>query len=88
VTTIAVPSSPGTRPDVVPVAKPGLDAAIARAAAKLRADQRGTVITTLTLDGWEVSIGQRGPMGGLFSGYAQRVWGGGWQAGARAQWEW
>lgn len=71
-----------------PVASPALEAAIRQATATLRPDQRGSFSALLTATGVEVAVAQRGPLGGLFGGYAKRLWGGDWQAAASAQWEW
>ncbi len=64
-----------------------LDAAIKKAVAALPTASRGAAEVTATLEGLEASIAYRPRQGLTLGGYAARLWGGGWQAGARARWE-
>ena len=70
------------------VLSPSLKASIEQAAKEIPAGQKGHAYTGVSLTGVETGIAQRGPWGILTAGYARRLWGGGWEAGARAWRSW
>ena len=71
-----------------PVLTPGLRVAIDQAVAALPADRRGHLSIGVSLTGAEASIAQRGPWGSVVGGDAKRLWGGGFEAGARLTAAW
>lgn len=86
-TTLPSPPAPTAGPapvDTTPILAPGLRASIDAAMHELPAGKRGQLTAGVSLTGVEVGVSQRGPLGFLVGGYAKRLWGGGYEAGARA----
>lgn len=71
-----------------PVLSPSLKASIDKAVQELPAGKRGQLSAGVSLTGVEVGAATRGPFGFLIGGYAKRLWGGGFEAGARTQVTW
>ncbi len=65
-----------------------LDRAIDRAIATVPDDRRGEATLTASLRGVEASVGYRPTSWLSTGGYATRLWGGGWEAGARVRVAW
>lgn len=61
-----------------------MDAALKSAVADLPASSRGQMSATVTRTGIEARVAYQPRPFLTLGGYAARLWGGGWQAGARA----
>ncbi len=78
----------GAPTPATPVLTSSLRASIDHAVAALPAGKQGHVAVNVSLTGADVSVAQRGPWGLVFGGYAKRLWGGGYEAGARMTTAW
>lgn len=89
---ITAPVIPITAPIVIPITTPvfapDLKAAIMASLASVPVAKQGRVGFGISLTGAEVSVGWKPSSVFEVGGYAKRLWGGGWVAGAQGQVIW
>lgn len=71
-----------------PVLSPSLRSSIDQAVRELPREANGQLVAGVSLTGVEASVATKGPFGILVGGYAKRLWGGGFEAGAKLQRSW